>query len=82
MEFSDQISEIFLLIQGGVSVERCDDSLSNRISISGDYNSHECGITVTQLQVEDAGTWECEVRTTFYFYSFRDFCTDGGIQVW
>jgi len=26
--------------KGGVSVERCNDSLSARVSISGDYNSH------------------------------------------
>ena len=54
-------------------MERCDDSLRDRISISGDYSSHECGITVTQLQVEDAGTWECEVRTTFLFLLFQRF---------
>jgi len=54
--------------KGGVSVERCDDSLSDRISISGDYSSHECGITVTQLQVEDAETWECEMEE----YRFGD----------
>ena len=54
-------------------MERCDDSLSDRVSISGDYNSHECGITVAQLQIEDAGTWECEVRTTFPFILFQRF---------
>ena len=67
--------------KGGVSVENCDDSLNDRISISGDYDSHECGLTITNLQIEDAGTWECEVENIFSFLTFQRFYTDGGIQV-
>ena len=59
--------------KGGVSVQKCDDSLTDRISISGDYDSHECGLTITSLQLEDAGNWECEVRDRFYENMFRDF---------
>ena len=59
--------------KGGVSVQTCDDSLTDRISISGDYDSHECGLTITSLQLEDAGNWECEVRNRFSENVFRDF---------
>jgi len=48
--------------KGGVSVEKCADTLSDRISISGDYDSHECGLTISNIQIEDAGTWECEME--------------------
>ena len=65
--------------KGGVSVENCHDSLNDRISISGDYDSHECGLTITNLQIEDAGAWECEVENAFSFLTFQRFYTDGGI---
>ena len=50
------------MLQGGVSVQKCHEELDSRVTISGDYDSHECGLTVTGLEVKDAGTWECEVR--------------------
>ena len=56
-----RFSNIYVL-QGGVSVQKCHEELDSRVTISGDYDSHECGLTVTGLEVEDAGTWECEVR--------------------
>ena len=66
--------------KGGVSVQKCDDSLTDRISISGDYDSHECGLTITSLQLEDAGNWECEVGRGFTFQQFHGFSfTDGRI---
>ena len=58
--------------KGGVSVENCHDSLSDRISISGDYDSHECGLTITNLQIEDAGTWECEVAEYIFFFTISE----------
>ena len=42
-------------------MEKCHSELTDRISISGDYDNHECGITITGLEVEDGGNWECEV---------------------
>jgi len=54
--------------KGGVSVQKCHEELDSRVTISGDYDSHECGLTVTGLEVEDAGTWECEMEE----YKFGD----------
>ena len=66
--------------KGGVSVQTCDDSLTDRISISGDYDSHECGLTISALQLQDAGHWECEVGSQDLLINrFRDFLSDGGI---
>merc|ERR1719184_180243 len=45
--------------KGGVAVQSCDSSLVGRISISGDYSSHQCGLSISDIQLEDAGTWEC-----------------------
>jgi len=49
-------------------VQTCDDSLTDRISISGDYDSHECGLTISALQLQDEGQWECEMEE----YKFGD----------
>jgi len=54
--------------KGGVSVQKCHEELDSRVTISGDYDSHECGLTVTGLEVEDSGTWECEMEE----YKFGD----------
>jgi len=52
-------------------VQTCDDSLTDRISISGDYDSHECGLTISALQLQDAGHWECEMEE----YKFGDWAS-------
>jgi hypothetical protein len=54
--------------KGGVAVQSCDSSLAGRISISGDYSSHQCGLSISNIQLEDAGTWECEMEE----YRFGD----------
>eukprot|EP00092_Neocalanus_flemingeri_P103739 GFUD01132781.1.p1 GENE.GFUD01132781.1~~GFUD01132781.1.p1 ORF type:complete len:338 (+),score=97.91 GFUD01132781.1:37-1050(+) len=54
--------------KGGVSVEKCHAELTNRVSISGDYDNQECGLTITGLEVEDGGSWECEMEE----YKFGD----------
>ena len=41
----------------------CDAGLASRTEVVGDYKDHECGISVTDIRLEDAGGWECEVRT-------------------
>ena len=47
--------------KGGVAVQECDDSLNHRVTISGNYDRHECGLTISAVTTKDAGTWECEV---------------------
>ena len=57
--------------KGGVAVQECDESLTHRVTISGDYNRHECGLTISGVTAEDAGVWECEVRFTYLsIYSY------------
>ena len=40
----------------------CHGDLDPRLSYSGDYEQHECSITITGLHQGDAGQWSCEVR--------------------
>eukprot|EP00092_Neocalanus_flemingeri_P010708 GFUD01011534.1.p1 GENE.GFUD01011534.1~~GFUD01011534.1.p1 ORF type:complete len:336 (+),score=103.19 GFUD01011534.1:39-1046(+) len=54
--------------KGGVAVQKCHEELTDRISISGDYDNQECGLTITGLEVEDGGSWECEMEE----YKFGD----------
>ena len=49
-------------VQDKVIVTECHNDLLHRMTVDGNYASHECGITVTNISVEDAGDWECEVR--------------------
>jgi len=46
---------------GSVQMMEC-DGLIDRVSFAGDYNQHQCGITVTNAQMEDTGIWTCEVE--------------------
>ena len=39
----------------------CHDDLNPRLHYSGDYEKHECSITISSLELEDAGSWICEV---------------------
>ena len=34
----------------------------SRVLIAGDYDRHQCGITIPEAQVQDTGVWQCEVR--------------------
>jgi len=48
--------------KGGVAVQQCHDDLTDRLTIAGDYNKHECGLTVTNTTEEDGGSWECQME--------------------
>merc|ERR1712060_494462 len=54
--------------KGGVSVETCDHSLVSRVLIAGDYDKHQCGITIPGVQIQDTGAWQCEMEE----YQFTD----------
>ena len=51
------------VLQGGVSIETCDPGLESRVLIAGDYDRHQCGITIPGIQLQDTGLWQCEGRT-------------------
>ena len=42
-------------------MQQCHEELSERISVTGNYEKHECGLEITGLVEEDGGNWECEV---------------------
>ena len=55
-------SHLVSTVQDKVIVTECHNDLLHRMTVDGNYASHECGITVTNISVEDGGDWECEVR--------------------
>ena len=48
--------------QGGVRKQECHDDLRHKVSITGNYEKHECGLKIGGVELEDAGKWSCEVR--------------------
>ena len=44
----------------------CLSDLVPRVSYTGNYEQHECSITITGLQREDAGEWSCEVNSNMF----------------
>ena len=49
------------MFQGGVALETCDEELAERVSVTGNYDEHDCGLQMTGMVEEDGGIWECEV---------------------
>ncbi|XP_023324663.1 uncharacterized protein LOC111698541 [Eurytemora carolleeae] len=47
---------------GKVQVMDCHSEVSHRVSVSGDYEKHECGLKIENITMEDSGTWECEME--------------------
>lgn len=47
--------------QGDVVKQDCHVDLDPRLHYSGNYEKHECSITISSLELEDAGLWRCEV---------------------
>ena len=43
-------------------MQDCHSELKHKVSISGDYKSHECGIQISGFEARDAGTWTCEME--------------------
>ena len=41
----------------------CHEKITGRTRVSGDYDSHECAITITAVTLEDAGVWQCELES-------------------
>ena len=47
---------------GAVKKQTCTE-LDNRAIFKGDYNSHECAIDLTNVQLSDNGEWSCEMES-------------------
>ena len=56
---------VLLSAQGGVRKQECHDELNHKVSISGNYEAHECGLRIEGVDPEDAGQWTCEVTAKF-----------------
>jgi hypothetical protein len=35
---------------------------SDLIGLQGDYNQHQCGVTISDASPEDSGEWSCEME--------------------
>ena len=49
--------------------QECHDDLQHKVSISGDYEAHQCGLRIEGAGLEDAGKWTCEVTLTYRIQS-------------
>jgi len=47
---------------GAVRKQECHDDLRHKVSISGNYERHECGLKIENVTLEDAGRWICEME--------------------
>jgi len=49
-----------------VTKQSCHGDLTDRVTIAGDYNKHQCSIKISDLRLEDAGDWKCEMESYVY----------------
>lgn len=47
---------------GNVTKQKCHDDIDDRVTIAGDYEKHECSIKISDLELNDAGSWQCEME--------------------
>jgi len=55
------------MMKDKVIIQECHSELSHRVSVTGDYNSHECGIEIEGFEAKDAGNWTCEMEEYYKF---------------
>lgn len=55
------------MMKGKVIIQECHSELKHRVSVTGDYNSHECGIEIEGFEAKDAGNWTCEMEEYYKF---------------
>jgi len=66
--------------KGGVIKQNCHDELDPRTTYSGDYEKHECSITISSVQLRDAGSWSCEMES-YVWGSTRGYKSKSKIEV-
>ena len=54
-----------LIIQNAVKKQDCSKDFSHKVSMTGNYDKHQCGIRIQNVKLEDAGEWKCEVCRIF-----------------
>merc|ERR1719242_2928181 len=54
--------------------------LDPRTTYSGDYEKHECSITISSVQLRDAGSWSCEMES-YVWGSTRGYKSKNKIEV-
>lgn len=66
--------------QGHVVKQDCHVDLDPRLIYSGNYEKHECSITISSLQLGDAGSWSCEMES-YVLGSTRGYKSRNKIEV-
>jgi len=46
-----------------VTVQACDDFARRQVEFHGNYNSHQCGLKLKGVRLEDAGQWSCQMES-------------------
>jgi len=66
--------------KGHVVKQDCHVDLDPRLIYSGNYEKHECSITISSLQLGDAGSWSCEMES-YVLGSTRGYKSRNKIEV-
>jgi len=66
--------------KGDVVKQDCHGDLDPRLHYSGNYEKHECSITISSLELEDAGLWRCEMES-YVLGSSRGYKSRNKIEV-
>ena len=48
-------------LQNAVKKQDCSNDITHKVSMTGNYDKHQCGIKIQNVKLEDAGMWKCEV---------------------
>ena len=50
-----------MINQNAVKKQDCSNDITHKVSFTGNYDKHQCGIRIENVRIEDAGMWKCEV---------------------
>lgn len=65
---------------GYVKKQDCHVDLDPRLNYTGNYEKHECSVTISSLQLGDAGSWSCEMES-YVLGSTRGYISKNKIEV-
>jgi len=46
-----------------VKKQDCSNDITHKVSMTGNYDKHQCGIKIENVRLEDAGKWTCEMES-------------------
>jgi len=55
-----------------VKKQDCSKDFSHKVSMTGNYDKHQCGIRIQNVKLEDAGEWICEMESYVFMMSKGD----------